>query len=299
MHAVRIKQYGGPEVMSYEAMEIPDLVDGHVLVKIAAAGINYIDTYQRSGLYQIPLPATLGLEAAGVVNGLGTGVTRFKVGDQVFASCGLGFGAYADYKCLPENEVVAIKPANMSYQEAAAVPSGALGALPLLRDRGALQKGHKVLVVGASGSVGGFAVQVAKAFGAQVAGVCGSRNMDMVRSLGADQVIDYSQENYLDSSERYDLIFDAAGKMISGLSKEKCRHMLTPNGNFVSIEMSYKEKVQDLIEIKDMIEAGKIKVIIDKSFPLERTAEAHRYVESGHKQGNVVISLESVEQAHS
>jgi NADPH:quinone reductase-like Zn-dependent oxidoreductase len=297
MKAIVVSKYGGPEGLQLKEIDMPIPKANEFLIKIHATTVTFGDATLRRmkfpvrmvfGLFMGGLGKgkILGHEFAGTVEAIGDEVTQFKLGDQVFASAGMKGGAYAEYICIAEDSMVAIKPASMTFEEAAAVPVGGHTALDILR-KANIQSGQKVLIYGASGSVGTYALQLSKYWGAEVTAVCGPTNQEWVKDLGADSMIDYTNESFTESDEKYDVIFDAVRKISSSQSKGS----LKENGVYLSVTSSTKEKAENLVFLRELIEDGKIRAYIDRRYPLEQIVEAHRYVDTGHKKGNVVITV--------
>jgi NADPH:quinone reductase-like Zn-dependent oxidoreductase len=332
MKAVVYTEYGPPDVLHLKDVEKPAPKDNQILIRIRATSVNIGDIWARNfkeitpSMFTMPLPLwlpsrmyfgfkkprvnILGSEFAGEVEAVGNSVKRFRKGDQVFGYRGQRMGAYAEFLCMPENGLVELKPTNMTYEEAAAVPYGALTALSLLR-KANIQRGQKVLINGASGSIGSAAVQLAKYFGAEVTGVCGTLRLGYVKALGADEVIDYTREDFTKNGKSYDLIFDILGKN----SFSKCKNSLEQDGTYLLASFKMKqlfqmlwtsivggkkvvcalssENSEDLLLIKRLVEEGEIISLIDKCYPLEKTAEAHWYIEQGCKTGSIIITMEN------
>lgn len=319
MRAITYKQYGAPEVLNLEEVATPVPNEDEILIQVKATTVTSVDCTFRSGKAKAarlftgltkPKNPILGSEFSGIVDEVGEKVSLFKKGDRVF---GGAEKSHAEYVCVKEDAAIIEIPEGMPFEEAAAVPYGVLTALPFLRDTGSIKAGHRVLVNGASGSVGSYGVQLAKYYGAEVTGVCSTANVEMVQSLGADHVIDYKKEDFKKSEEKWDIIFDAVGKS----SYSKSKNVLTEDGIYLTTVMSAtiqfdmlrtmfttpkaklsftglrdpEEMRNDLHFIKRLIEEGKIKAVIDREFSFDDVAEAHSYVEAGHKSGNVVINV--------
>ena len=317
MKAFQYTKYGPADVLHLTEIEKPTPKANEILVKIRATTVTAGDYRMRkadpvaarlyNGLLRPKKVNILGFEVAGDVEDVGSDVTKFKIGDAVFAPCGFEFGGYAEYKCFVEDGIVTHKPANLTYEEAAAIPIGGFTALQFLKS-GNIQNGSNVLIYGASGSVGTYAVQLAKHFGAHVTGVCSTKNLDMVKSLGADQVIDYTKEDFSQNGETYDIIFDTVGKgpfsgSVNALKQNgfllRAYHIgLGPiiRGMWISRTSSKKvigdtarSTLEDLLYLKKLFEEGQLQVVMDRTYPFEQIPDAHRYVEKGHKKGNVAI----------
>lgn len=323
MKAVVCTKYGSPEVLQIKDLKKPIPKNNEVLIRVYAVLVTPADCAFRKGepfisrfFSGLQKPKFIpGDEISGEIEAVGEDVKLFKKGDRVFGSSSLTFGAHAEYKCLPEGEALVLKPANLNYGEAAAICYAGLTALPFLRDKANIQSGQKILINGASGAIGTFAVQLAKNYGAEVTGVCSTANTELVKSLGADKVIDYTREDFTKTGQTYDIIFDVVAKS----SFPHCKSSLNQSGIYLTtfpspgviFQMlwtsifsrkkaifmatglrSSRKKVKDLIFLKELAEAGKIKSVIDRRYPLEYIAEAHSYVEKGHKKGNVIITLD-------
>ena len=326
MKAIITTKFGGPEVLELQEVDKPEPKSKEILVRILATTVGFGDLYARNVTYRkfaMPAPmypmlrimfgirkpkkTILGAEFSGTVEAVGTDVTLFKEGDEVFGYMADKMGCYAEYRCMPEDESVAQKPANMTHAEAATVPYGGIIAMTLVRKMN-IQPGLKILIIGASGSIGSAAVQIAKSLGAEVTGVCGTPRLEFVKALGADKVIDYTKEDFSKSGDVYDIVFDISNNS----SFKKAKRVLNKNGRYILSSFGLRQVLtmlrtkligskklicsmafdEDLDSVIPLIEAGKFKAIIDKRFPLEQTAEAHRYVEEGQKKGHIVITLD-------
>ena len=320
MKAIELTKYGAPEFLQMKEVEKPSPKDNEILIKIHATSVSSGDARMRRADpfiirlifgFKRPRKSVLGVVVSGEIEAIGKNVSNYKIGDQVFGSSGMSFGAHAEYVSVPEDAVLALKPANMTYEEAAAIPFGATASMHFLRIANVLP-GQKVLISGASGALGTMAVQLAKNFGAEVTAVCSTANFDLMKSLGADHVIDYTKEDFTENEKKYDVIFDTIGKV----SVNKALKSLSDNGHLLlasagigtmiggSVKSMFikkkivsgviKETVEDMNFFKQEIEQGKLKAVIDRTYPLEQIAEAHAYVDKGHKKGNVVIAINQI-----
>jgi len=305
MKAIVYEKFGPPEVLHFQEVDKPIPKDDEVLIKVHSTSVTIGDVIVRRGKhptskfqtvmlhimlgFRKPKRKILGMELAGEIEAIGKNVRLFKKGDKILGSTGFKFGAYAEYKCLSEDGILVLKPDNLNYEEAAGgFASGGVTAWTVLR-KANIQKGQKVLIYGASGSVGSFAVQIAKYFGVNVTGVCSTSNLEMVKYLGADKVIDYTQEDFTQTGEKYDVIFDAVAR----ISSSQCKNNLKKSGIYLNVikDSPSKLKIEDLTFLKELVEKGHLRSAIDRIYPLEEIVEAHRYVEKGHKKGNVVIKV--------
>lgn len=323
MKAVIYEKYGSPDVLIKTEVEKPLPKQNEVLVKIHATTITTVDSIFRKGDQFFARMATrpikpknkiLGTEFSGIVEAIGSDVKKFSVGEKVFGSSHTGFQTHAEYICLPEDGPFISMPSDLDFVEAASIPSGALTALPFLRDSGKIEKGQKVLIIGASGSVGSFAVQLAKYFGAEITGVTSGKNSELVRNLGADRIIDYTKEKFIEIGETFNIVFDTIGKS----SYTECKKILLDDGIFLQTVVGFpilfqmlitnivgrkkaiinftglrssKQKIDDLIFIKNLVESKKIYPLIDKKYTFDQIKDAYQYVDQGHKRGNVVLTL--------
>ena len=323
MKVIAFRSYGAPDVLRIEDFDLPVPGPTEVRIRIKAVAVTSSDMAFRKGDpwiirlfngWSTPKQPVLGTELSGVVESVGSEVTRFSVGDEVYAATGDSLGGYAEYLCLPEDGAIALKPSNATFDEAAALCEGVLTALPFLRDEGGLEAGQRVLINGASGSIGTAAVQIAKLYGAHVTGVCSSRNVDLVRSLGADEVLDYTQTDFTESDQTWDVVFDTVGKS----DYARARRVLAPGGVFLSPVLSMgilfqslwstlfhrtrakiaftglrdgPSKSADLAWLKGRVEAGELQAVIEQRFGMDQIVDAHRYVETGHKVGNAILQV--------
>ena len=317
MKAIELTKYGAPEFLQMIEVEKPSPKENEVLIKIHASSVSSGDARMRRADpfiirlifgFKRPRKPILGVVLAGEIEAIGASVSKYKIGDQVFGSSGMNFGAHAEYVTVPEDAVLALKPGNMSYEEAASIPFGATASMHFLRIAN-IQQGQKILIYGASGALGTMAVQLAKNYGAEITAVCSTRNVELMKSLGADHVIDYTREDFTRNGKKYDVVFDTIGK----ISLRKALKSLSDNGHLLlasagigtmiggSIKSMFikkkivsgviKETVKDMNFFKQLIEKGSLKAVIDRTYPLEQIAEAHAYVDKGHKKGNVIIAI--------